>query len=249
MLHVRPEVFMLIFIRLGAAVMFLPYVGGIGRRAWYAVFAAAASWALYPLVAARLASWHPSSAGELAILAVEQFVVGTMVGLWTRIAVAAFEMSGQIVGFQMGFAVANVFDPTTGLHGSVVAHLESLVAALVFFGADLHHVFISALLQGIGSEPGIFANSNIALGLAQYAGKMFEASLMLSAPVIAALFLSKIALAILTRAVPQINAFIFGFPITIGLGLIMLALAFPQMAMTMRSFLGEAVRLVAVVGH
>jgi len=249
MLQIRVEVFLLVFLRIGAALVFLPYIGGVGRRVWYAVFAAAVSWALYPLASARLEGWTPSGVEELALLSFEQFFAGLMVGLWARIAVAAFELSGQVVGFQMGFAVANVFDPSTGLQASVIAHLESLLAALVFFGTNLHHLFLQGLLGGFGMESRLFGSPNFALGLAQAAGGMFEASLRLSAPVIASLFLSKIALSILARAVPQINVFIFGFPITIGLGLVMLSLGLPQMAATMSTFLRESMRFVAFMGH
>jgi len=248
-LHIRGEILLLIFLRLGAALMLMPYIGSLCRKVWYAVLAASASWVLYPLAVERFGGWSPSSAGELAVLSFEQFLTGLMVGLWTRIAVAAFELSGQIVGFQMGFAVVNVFDPTTGLQASVVAHLESLLAALVFFGCNLHHTFLEGLIGNFGPEPYLFSSPNIALGLARAAGDMFEASLMLSAPVIASLFLSKIGLAILARAVPQINVFIFGFPITIGLGLIMLSLSLPQMAATMSAFLKESMRFVALIGR
>jgi len=249
MISVKPEIFLLIFIRVCAAVMFLPLVGSVARRAWLAIFCAAVSWVVYPIAQARLVDSIPTSMEQLMFLACEQLVVGLLVGFWVRISLAAFEISGQLVGFQMGFAVANVFDPMSSLEASVIAHIEELLAALIFFATNLHHTLLEGLLLGIGPKPWILGHPNAMLNLVLMAGSMFEAALKISAPVIASLFLSKIALSILARAVPQINAFMFGFPITIGLGLIMLSFTLPQIATNARGFLGYAMKIAHAIGR
>lgn len=249
MFSVRPEVLVLLFIRVYASAMFLPVVSGLRRMAWLAVFCAATSWVLYPLAEAKMASAMPTSLEQLFIACCEQFLVGVMAGLWIRIALAAFEISGQLVGFQMGFAVADVFDPMTNVQASFVAHFEGMLAALIFFGANLHHTLFEGLLFGFGSKPWILGHPDAMLGALKSAGFMFEAALKISAPVIASLFLSKVALSILARAVPQINAFIFGFPITIGIGLLMLALTIPQISANTSRFLSYAMKVVNAIGR
>jgi flagellar biosynthetic protein FliR len=48
-------------------------------------------------------------------------------------------------------------------------------------------------------------------------------------PILAALLITNIALGILTRAAPQLNLFAVGFPITLGLGFIVLSLSITYM--------------------
>ena len=56
---------------------------------------------------------------------------------------------------------------------------------------------------------------------------MFLIGVTLSLPAVAALLLTDIALGILARVVPQINVFIVGFPLKIGVALLILALGMP----------------------
>jgi flagellar biosynthetic protein FliR len=61
-------------------------------------------------------------------------------------------------------------------------------------------------------------------------GDIFIAAIKIAAPVMAALFLTDVALGIIARTVPQMNIFIVGFPLKIGVGLLALALAWPLLA-------------------
>jgi hypothetical protein len=49
----------------------------------------------------------------------------------------------------------------------------------------------------------------------------------LSLPIVAALLITNVALGILTRAAPQLNLFGIGFPITLGMGLLVIAMTLP----------------------
>jgi flagellar biosynthetic protein FliR len=49
------------------------------------------------------------------------------------------------------------------------------------------------------------------LNLAELGSKMFSAGLLLSLPIVAALMITNVALAVLTRAAPQLNLFALGF--------------------------------------
>ena len=51
----------------------------------------------------------------------------------------------------------------------------------------------------------------------------------IAAPVAAALFLTNISLAFMARVAPQMNVFVVGFPIQIGVGLIVMAVSIPLM--------------------
>ena len=59
------------------------------------------------------------------------------------------------------------------------------------------------------------------------AAQMFALALRLMAPVLLLLFFINVSLGLVSRAVPQIQVFFVSFPITLGMGLLALSLAFP----------------------
>ena len=64
-------------------------------------------------------------------------------------------------------------------------------------------------------------------GLAAAAEQVRVIALAVGGPVIAVLFLTDAAMGFVARTVPQMNIFIVGFPVKIGLGLLGVALTFP----------------------
>ena len=69
---------------------------------------------------------------------------------------------------------------------------------------------------------------------------MFSGALMVAIPAITALLIANSALALMTRAAPQLNVFSVGFPITIILGLVVIALTLPSMAVVFQNLLNAA---------
>ena len=77
---------------------------------------------------------------------------------------------------------------------------------------------------------------------------MFIIAFQISAPVVASLFLVDLALGIVARTVPQMNVFVVGLPIKIGVSFIMIIICmgvifgvvqntFETIVLTMRNFL------------
>jgi flagellar biosynthetic protein FliR len=73
-------------------------------------------------------------------------------------------------------------------------------------------------------------------GVASWGGNIFSYALQISLPILAALLITNIALGILTRAAPQLNLFAVGFPITLAIGFIVLALTMPYFAPILDQF-------------
>lgn len=172
----------------------------------------------------------PMSLSGLLILA-QQFVIGTAIGFTMRIVFAAMEMAGEICGLTMGLGFATFFDPQTHGRSPAISQFLALLTMMVYLAANLHLVLLSTLADSFTSMPISAAPMNGAVfqQLAGWAGKIFSAGVQLSLPIIAALLITNIALGILTRAAPQLNLFGIGFPITISVGFIMIALALPYM--------------------
>jgi len=73
----------------------------------------------------------------------------------------------------------------------------------------------------------VFALDEGGRAIAGTFGVLFSSALRTAAPVVVALLVTNAALAILSRAVPQLNAMMVSFPITIGVGLLMFAVSMP----------------------
>ena len=87
-----------------------------------------------------------------------------------------------------------------------------MLAGVLFFGLDGHHLFLAALHSTflripLGGWSGTSAIGPMTAGLSSAQ----EWGLLLAAPIGAVLFLTTIVLAFMTRAAPQMNVFSVGF--------------------------------------
>lgn len=170
----------------------------------------------------------PASAAGLLVLA-QQILIGVAMGFVARIVVAAAEMAGQLAGLQVGLGFAVFFDPQGSGQTPVVAQFYGLIAVLTLLATDGHHVMLTALAQSFRTLP-IDSQPVAAAGLrviVEWGGEIFRAGLMLSMPVVGALLVANVSMGVLTRAAPQLNIFAVGFPVTLGLGFLMLYLSVP----------------------
>lgn len=171
----------------------------------------------------------PWSAAGLLVL-VQQIVIGVAMGLAMRVVFSAIDMAGEIAGLQMGLGFASFFDPLNATTTPVVAQFLGLLATLVFLAVNGHLLLLSTLVESFQTIP--LAAGPLAapawLTLADWGGKIFQAGLMLALPIVGALLIANLALGVLTRAAPQLNIFAVGFPVTLLLGLVVLALGMPH---------------------
>jgi flagellar biosynthesis protein FliR len=171
----------------------------------------------------------PGSAEGLLILA-QQVAIGLAMGFTIRIIFVAVDMAGELIGLQMGLGFATFFDPHNSGPMPVISRFIGIIATMAFLATDGHLQVISQLVQSFTTLPvgpdGIPPSGFSAL--AHWGREIFHTGLRLSLPVVAALLITNLALGILTRAAPQLNIFAVGFPLTLSIGLLMLAVTIPS---------------------
>jgi len=169
---------------------------------------------------------------NLAILVANEALLGLMIGLTARLIFTAAELGGTVVGYQMGFAAANVFDPQTQHHLALMSQFQNVFALLVFLALDAHHVLLRAMVQSYQVlPPGYFDFAGGAVPfLMQLTGKMFVLGVKFSAPILAVLLICGFILGIMARIMPQLNVFMLSFPLNIGLTLLVIGLTLSMTA-------------------
>ena len=174
---------------------------------------------------------EPASAlGFLVLL--QQLLAGLAIGFTMRLIFSAVEMAGELAGMQMGLGFASFFDPQNASFTPVAAQFLGIIVTLAFLGMDGHLYMLAALAESFHTFP-VSSTMPSALALhtlAEWGGSMFMYALQISMPLIGALLITNLALGILTRSAPQLNIFAIGFPITLTVGFITLALSQPYLA-------------------
>jgi flagellar biosynthetic protein FliR len=170
----------------------------------------------------------PASWTGLLVLA-SQTLIGIALGFTMRVAFAAVDVAGDLIGLQMGLSFAVFYDPQNASESPIVAEVLGLLTLLIFLALNGHLMMLALLAQSFSTLP-IGAESFTAAGwgaLARGGASLFSLGVLLSLPLIAALLITNIALGVLTKAAPQLNLFAVGFPLTIVAGFVVLALAMP----------------------
>lgn len=149
--------------------------------------------------------------------------MGLILAMSVRMLFAASQMAGQFMSFQMGFAMARAVDPETGATSSVLTQFLYLFTILIFFSLNGHHMLIKVLAKSFYVVPinSITFNPAIARELIWAGSEMFLLGIKIAAPILVALFLSNLCLGIIARTVPQVEILTIGFPINLGIGIIL----------------------------
>lgn len=186
-----------------------------------------------------------SAAGVL--LVVQQIVVGVAIGLVMQVIFAAADVAGELIGLQMGLSFASFVDAQNSEPVPIVASFLSLTLTLVFLAVDGHLLLLAALADSFASFPiasTVPFSPLDASALARAGRDLFAIGLSLALPVVAAMLLANVALGVLTRTAPQLNLFAVGFPVTLTVGLGMLALSLPFVVPAMEQALLRGFALI-----
>jgi flagellar biosynthetic protein FliR len=190
---------------------------------------------------AAMPAMDPMSIGGVLLLA-QQFIIGIAMGFAVRIVFTAVELAGELCGLTMGLGFATFFDPQSSGRSSAISQFLSLLTLMVYLAANMHLVVLSTLVDSFTSMPisAVPMGGDLFRQLVGWGGRIFSAGVQLALPVVAALLITNIALGILTRAAPQLNLFGVGFPITLSVGFLMLALTVPYLAVPLERLFAEA---------
>ena len=169
---------------------------------------------------------HYSNAGRLIEAALLEVSLGLTFSLGILLAFAAFSMAGNLLDIQIGFGMAQVYDPLNNRPSAILISSFNYLGLLVFFLIDGHHALLRALAYSVEVFPlGHFWSASIAsTGILKQVAGMFGLGFGIAAPIVFCIFLVELALGVISRNLPQINMLVIGVPVKIVAGLFVLSL-------------------------
>ncbi len=182
------------------------------------------------------------SSAELVLGMLVQVFTGVTLGAFVQLAVAAVQMLGDLVDVVGGFTMTLGMDPLLMIQTSVMGRLHQLTAVTLLFVGDGHLMVLRGLSRSTELMPAPSPKlADVARVLTVDLAGMFVAALQVAAPIIAALLIADVALGLLTRAAPALNAFALAFPLKILLSLLLVGLVLLQVPTLLNRLIEQAV--------
>jgi len=162
---------------------------------------------------------RPPTIPAMAILILGEFLIGLFFGFIARILMGALQTAGTLIAYMSSMANALIQDPIAEQQSSTVASFLLIMATVLIFTADMHHVMLRAIGDSYTlMEPG----ASLPMGdmvniIGRRVADSFALGLRLSAPFVIVGLTYYIGLGLLGRLMPQLQVFFFGLPVQIGL--------------------------------
>jgi len=226
---------LLVFARVGAALMMLPGIGDLYvPQRWRLILALMLSGIVATALGTRLPGLPDNAAALLALLFGE-IVIGAFLGTVARLLLAALETAGGIISLQISLSAAVVFNPGAAQQGSVAGALLMMLGTIIIFVSDTHHLMIRAVIDSYAVfAPGtIPAFGDFADALSRLVAQTFRLAVELSAPLIVVGLVFYASLGLVSRLMPQLQVFFIAVPVQILGGVFVLAMT---LAAAMRWF-------------
>jgi len=224
---------LLVFVRLGAALLVLPgfgepFISPRVRLLLGLILAYIVSPFLQPLLPP-----FPANPFALALLIVGEVVVGLFFGLVARTLMSALAAAGMMIATVTALANAMTNDPTAEQQGSIIGSLLATLGLLVVMLLDLHHLLLMAIVEsydlfvpGQGLNIGDMSNM-----ISRVVTQSFLLGFQLASPFIGIGLIFYLGMGLLGRLMPQFPVFFVALPLQISMGLVILFFALPMMFM------------------
>ena len=194
----------------------------------------------------------PLDSSVVIVAAAEQVVVGAALGFVTSLLFTAFQSAGDLLDLFGGFQMASAYDPLAVAQTAVFGKFYNLLATTLLFGSEAHQLVIRGFTTSYQAVPvtGIISLADLDQVLTSGITTLIVSALQIAGPLIAVLFCADVALGLLTRVAPALNAFSLGFPAKILVTVLLTGLAITLVPPILQDIVGKIVEsLMTVIGR
>ena len=178
----------------------------------------------------------PSGVGAIIVASIKELVLGATLAIGILVAFASISVAGRLLDIQIGFGMAQVFDPLTRQQLPILTSAFNQIGVIFFFLIDAHHTLLRAVAFSVERFPlgQSWDISLVALPVLKQAGILFSLGFALASPIVFCVLLVELALGVVARNLPQMNMFVMGIPIKVAVGLLTLSIWFVGMGGVLR---------------
>ncbi len=209
---------------------------------------------LYPVLPA---TWDNSTFSQgltlwkVTFLIISEVMLGMTISIFVLIMLEIFNFAGGLLDRDIGYSMARVFNPSGGQQVTVLASLIVQIFLMVFLITDGHHDIIRIAANSLKTiGPGEFMiTAEIAEGILEASSKIFIVGIKLALPIFSVMLFTNVAMGLMARIGEDFPVLMLGFPIRIGVGLMMLSIIFPTIILVAREINDELLGWIsALVG-
>ncbi|MCB0420545.1 MAG: flagellar biosynthetic protein FliR [Bdellovibrionales bacterium] len=221
--------FILVFIRMTSFIVSWPVFGsGLVPTPAKVLFSLVITLVIFPVLDRSLVSITFDSY-QMVFLAMKEVFIGVTFGFLARMFFFCISVAGQLNSITMGISSSQLFNPAMGSSASSLEQFKVAIATLFFLAIQGHHVFLQGIVMSFDLVPmglqGVNFLSSSSVG--EFTQQVMEIGVRLSAPVLVAVFFMNISMAVIGRAVPQINVLITSLPVNILAGFVIMIIVMP----------------------
>ncbi len=216
----------LLFARLGSLLMVAPVWGEQAVPATFRLgLAVLVTATLAPQLAAN-APAPPATVITAIPLIVAEIVIGLIMGLGARLMMSALQVAGASAGLASGLGFAQQLDPVASQPAAVFSGFFSLMGLVLIMSVGLHHVMIQAAGDSYAIfPPGVLPDvGDASQFVIDAVANSFRLGIQIAAPVLIFSLIFNIALGLVSRLIPQVQVFMTAMPLSVMLGLSVIAL-------------------------
>lgn len=198
-----------------------------------------------PLTGAMASTSPRLTSSWLLLQMLSQVLMGVTLGFLVVVAVAVIQAVGDIFDAVGGLQMSTALDPLSLVQTSVLGRLYQLLAVTLLFASGGHLLVLHGLARSAQLMPTPSMSwDDVGQAVTSGAAGVMLGAVEVAAPVMGVMLVADVALGLLTRAAPALNAFSLGFPLKILFILLLGGLTLTRVA----PVLAELVRTAVVTG-
>lgn len=239
---------MLVAFRLAGVFMLTPILSAamIPQRV-KVLLVLALSAAVYPTVPIQtMQAAPPESIFALLPLVTSEMLIGFIIGGLAAVPMLCMDVAGVLMGQQMGFGLARVYNPEFDADTDILGQLLFFIATGTFLAFGGLEILLTTLVKTFAVlPPGSL--SFRATPIDTYVGLLgvgVELAIRCALPVTATILLLIIVFGVIGKTMPQINIMTVGFTAKILAGIAVLAFALPHISGAIGQVLADTATVV-----
>jgi flagellar biosynthetic protein FliR len=171
----------------------------------------------------------PETLGQAVVGIAGELGFGLAVGMVLSFVFIAAQWAGELIGQQIGFNIAETFDPQYGSGSTVIGDLYYMLTLVIFLNVGGHRQVVAGLRDSFDAMP--LLTVGVDRPVFEIVMQAFAACTVLAArlaaPVLVTMLVADLTLGFLGKTMPQLNVMAAGLSLKamVGIGVLALGLA------------------------